>query len=249
VHDLDFLRLDTAAYAASPAKSIDYAVMEHTKLAAACVLDCAWGDLGSWGALWEVAARDADGNAVSGDVLLEDTRKSLVRTDGHLTAVIGLENVVVVTTADAVFVAARDRSHEVRRIVDRLKSAGRAEHRDNLITHRPWGRFRNIERGDRFQVKLITIKPGSGISLQMHHHRTEHWVVVRGTGKVTRGNDTFLLHENESTFIPQGTQHRLENPGLIPLQIVEVQSGTYLGEDDIVRFEDRYGRVPGRSKP
>jgi mannose-1-phosphate guanylyltransferase/mannose-6-phosphate isomerase len=244
IRDLEFLRLARDAYAAAPAKSIDYGVMERTQRAATCHLDCKWGDLGSWDALWEVAPRDVQGNLTTGDVLLEDVRNCVVRTDGHLTAVVGLDDVVVITTSDAVLVAAKDRSQDVRRIVDRLRDAGRGEHRDNLTSHRPWGRFRNIDHGDRFQVKLITIKPGAGISLQMHHHRAEHWVVVQGTGRVTRGAETFLLHENESTFIPQGTRHRLENPGLIPLQIIEVQSGAYLGEDDIVRFEDRYGRAP-----
>jgi len=244
VRDLEFLRLNREAYAAAPSKSVDYAVMERTDRAATCRLNSKWGDLGSWSALWEATKRDAQGNVATGDVLLEDVRNSLVRADAHLTAVVGLDDIVVVTTADAVLVAAKSRSHDVRRIVDRLREAGRSEHRDNLTWHRPWGHFRNIDNGERFQVKLITIKPGAGISLQMHHHRAEHWVVVRGTGSVTRGDETFLLHENESTFIPQGTRHRLENPGLIPLQIIEVQSGTYLGEDDIVRFEDRYGRAP-----
>lgn len=242
--DLEFLRLDAGAYESVPAKSIDYAVMEHTEKAATCVLDSPWGDLGSWAALWEVANRDAQNNVTSGDVVLEDARDCLVRTEGQLTAVLGVQDVVVVTTADAVLVTSKNRSQDVRRIVDRLRESGRGEHRDNTTSHRPWGHFRNIDRGERFQVKLITIKPGAGISLQMHHHRAEHWVVVRGTGRVTRGSDMFLLHENESTFIPQGTTHRLENPGLIPLQIIEVQSGAYLGEDDIVRFEDRYGRAP-----
>jgi mannose-1-phosphate guanylyltransferase/mannose-6-phosphate isomerase len=242
------LRLDRDAYAAAPAKSIDYAVMERTDRAATCTLNSDWGDLGSWGALWEASKRDADGNVTAGEVMLEDAHNCLVRADGHLIAVIGLDDVVVVTTADAVLVAAKTRSHDVRRIVDRLRAGGRSEHRDGPTSYRPWGHFRNIDRGDRFQVKLITIKPGAGISLQMHHHRTEHWVVVRGTGRVTRGDDTFLLHENESTYISQGTRHRLENPGLIALQIIEVQSGTYLGEDDIVRFEDRYGRGPERDR-
>jgi mannose-1-phosphate guanylyltransferase/mannose-6-phosphate isomerase len=244
-HDLDFIRLERKAYSTAPSISLDYAVMERTDKAAVCPLNAPWGDLGSWNAIWEATPRDSDDNVTHGDVLLEDTHRSLVRSDDHLTAVIGLNDVVVVTSSDAVLVAAKDRAQDIRKIVTRLREAGRREHRDNLTTYRPWGRFHEIEQGDRYQVKLITIKPGAAISLQMHHHRAEHWVVVRGTARVTRGEESFLLQENESTFIPLGTRHRLENPGLIPLEIIEVQSGAYLGEDDIVRFEDRYGRAPG----
>lgn len=240
--DLDFLRLDRKTYGAAPAISIDYAVMERTGKAAVCGFKGPWGDLGSWTSILELSKQDRDGNVTHGDVMLEDTRGSLVRSDDHLTAVVGLENVIVVTSSDAVLVAAKDRAQDVRAIVERLKAQGRTEHRDNRVSYRPWGHFESVASAERHQVKLITVKPGASISLQMHHHRAEHWVVVRGTARVTRGEETFLVQENESTFIPLGTRHRLENPGLIPLQIVEVQSGSYLGEDDIVRFEDRYGR-------
>lgn len=244
VSDLEFLRLDREAYALAPAKSVDYAVMEHTPKAAVCRFDAAWGDLGSWRSIWEVSASDAQGNVTTGDVMLEDVSGSFVRSDDRLTAVVGLDDVIVVSTTDAVLVSSKDRAQDVRAIVERLKAQGRREYRDNRITHRPWGSFEGIGIGERYQVKQITIKPGASISLQMHHHRAEHWIVVRGTARVTRGEETYLLQENESTFIPLGVKHRLENPGLIPLQIIEVQSGTYLGEDDIVRFEDRYGRAP-----
>lgn len=241
-HDLEFLRLDKAAYEMSPSKSVDYAVMEHTTRAAVCRFEAAWGDLGSWRSIWEVSKADTRGNVSHGDVMLEDVNNSFVRSDGRLTAVVGLDEVIVVSTADAVLVAAKDRAQDVRAIVERLKAADRREYRENRMSHRPWGSFEGIGQGERYQVKHIRIKPGASISLQMHHHRAEHWIVVRGTAKVTRADETFLLQENESTFIPLGVRHRLENPGLIDLHIIEVQSGAYLGEDDIVRFEDRYGR-------
>ncbi len=244
--DLEFLRLDQKSYATAPAKSVDYAVMERTDKAAVCTFNAVWGDLGSWRSIYDVSKSDQHGNVAHGDVMLEDVHGSFVRSDDKLTAVVGLDDVIVVTTSDAVLVAAKDRAQDVRAIVDRLRAQNRREYRDNRATYRPWGRFESIDSGDRYQVKQITIKPGASISLQMHHHRAEHWIVVSGTAKVTRGDETFLLQENESTFIPLGTRHRLENPGLIPLQIIEVQSGTYLGEDDIVRFEDRYGRAPER---
>jgi mannose-1-phosphate guanylyltransferase/mannose-6-phosphate isomerase len=244
--DLEFLRLEKAAYESAPSKSVDYAVMEHTPKAAVCRFDATWGDLGSWSSIWEVSKSDSKGNVSQGDVMLEDVSGSFVRSDERLTAVVGLDEVIVVSTPDAVLVTSKERAQDVRAIVDRLKAQQRPEYRDNRITHRPWGSFESIGRGERYQVKQIVLKPGASISLQMHHHRAEHWIVVRGTARVTRGEETFLLQENESTFIPLGVQHRLENPGLIPLLIIEVQSGTYLGEDDIVRFEDRYGRAPGR---
>ena len=242
--DLDFIRLDHDAFAQSPNISIDYAVMERTARAATCALSSDWSDLGSWSAIWDALPHDDADNAVQGDVVLQDTRGSLVRSNGRLTAVLGLDDVIVVTTDDAVLVASKDRSQDVRKVVDQLKARGRKEIRENTVTHRPWGKYESIDQGDRFQVKLITINPGASISLQLHHHRSEHWVVVSGTGRVTRGDEVFQLYENQSTFIPVGVKHRLENPGHIPLQIIEVQSGGYLGEDDIVRFDDRYGRTP-----
>jgi mannose-1-phosphate guanylyltransferase/mannose-6-phosphate isomerase len=244
--DLDFCRLDTEAFAASPNISIDYAVMERTSRAATCPLQSDWSDLGSWSAIWDVAERDADRNVVQGDVVLHDAHGCLVRSDGALTTVVGLDDAIVVTTKDAVLVAAKNRAQDVRAIVDKLKAKGRKEVRENLVTHRPWGKYENVDQGDRYQVKLITVLPGASLSLQLHHHRSEHWVVVSGTGKVTKGEETFLLYENQSTFIPVGVKHRLENPGHIALQLIEVQSGGYLGEDDIVRFDDRYGRAPAK---
>jgi mannose-1-phosphate guanylyltransferase/mannose-6-phosphate isomerase len=247
--DGDFARLDAAAFAASPADSIDYAVME--KLPADKVLnipcrvvplDVGWSDVGAWDALWQAIDRDADGNAAKGDVWLEDSHGNLVIAEHGLVACIGCEDMVVVETADAVLVAPKSRTQEVKRIVARLKEAGRGEVDLHRKVHRPWGWYDGIDSGERFQVKRIVVRPGATLSLQMHHHRAEHWVVVRGTAKVTRGEETLLLGEDESTYIPLGVKHRLENPGQIPLEIIEVQSGSYLGEDDIVRFEDNYGR-------
>lgn len=242
--DLDFLRLDAAAFAEAPSISIDYAVMERTSRAATCALSSDWSDLGSWSAIYDALPHDDGDNAIQGDVVLEDARGCLVRSEGRLTAILGLDDVVVVTADDAVLVAARHRAQDVRKIVDRLKSANRKEVRESPVTHRPWGKYQGIGHGKRHQVKLITINPGGSISLQLHHHRSEHWVIVSGTGRVTRGDEVFQLYENQSTFIPVGVKHRLENPGHIPLEIIEVQSGGYLGEDDIVRFDDRYGRTP-----
>lgn len=242
--DLDFLRLDADTFGRSPSISIDYAVMERTSRAAICPLASDWSDLGSWTAIWDALPRDEADNAIQGDVILEGSRGCLVRSDARLTAVLGLEDTIVVTTDDAVLVAAKDRAQDVRKIVDRLKD--RKEARENTVTHRPWGKYQSIGHGPRHQVKLITVNPGAGISLQLHHHRSEHWVVVSGTGKVTRGDEIFHLYENQSTFIPVGVKHRLENPGHIPLEIIEVQSGGYLGEDDIVRLDDRYGRAAAR---
>ena len=247
--DGDFVRLDAAAFAASPADSIDYAVME--KLPAArelgipgrvVALDAGWSDVGAWDALWQAIDRDVDGNAVKGDVWLEDSHGNLVIAEHGLVACIGCEDMVVVETADAVLIAPKARTQEVKRIVSRLKAAGRSEVALHRKVHRPWGWYDSIDRGERFQVKRIVVRPGATLSLQLHHHRAEHWVVVCGTAKVTRGDEIILLSENESTYIPLGVKHRLENPGQIPLEIIEVQSGSYLGEDDIVRFEDNYGR-------
>ena len=247
--DGDFVRLDAAPFAASPADSIDYAVMERLPAATALgipgrvvPLAVGWSDVGAWDALWHAIDRDADDNAIKGDVWLEDSHGNLVIAEHGLVACIGCEDMVVVETADAVLIAPKARTQEVRTIVGRLKAAGRSEVDLHRKVHRPWGWYDGIDSGERFQVKRIVVRPGATLSLQMHHHRAEHWVVVRGTAKVTRGEDIILLAENESTYIPLGVKHRLENPGQIPLEIIEVQSGSYLGEDDIVRFEDNYGR-------
>ncbi|HEV2620872.1 MAG TPA: mannose-1-phosphate guanylyltransferase/mannose-6-phosphate isomerase [Frateuria sp.] len=240
--DADFVRLDKAAFAACPSDSIDYAVMEHTDAAAVLPIEVGWNDLGSWSALWEVAEQDGNGNAHHGDVLAQDCRNTLAWGDGRLLALLGLENVVVVDTADAVLVAHKDRVQDVKGIVGRLKAEGRSEPTSHRKVYRPWGSYDSIDVGGRFQVKRITVKPGASLSLQMHHHRAEHWIIVSGTGRITRGEEVFTLAENQSTYIPLGVKHRLENPGRLPLELIEVQSGSYLGEDDIVRFEDVYGR-------
>jgi mannose-1-phosphate guanylyltransferase/mannose-6-phosphate isomerase len=246
--DGGFLRVDAAAFADCPADSIDYAVMERLSRenssyeAVVVRLDAGWSDVGAWDALWEIGEKDADGNVLYGDVHAADTRNSLVVAQQRMVAVVGLEDVVVVETADAVMVAHKDKAQAIGPMVSKLKAAGRAECLAHRKVQRPWGTYDSIESGERFQVKRIVVEPGATLSLQMHHHRAEHWVVVRGTARVTRGEETFLLTENESTYIPTGTRHRLENPGKLPLEIIEVQSGAYLGEDDIVRFEDSYGR-------
>ncbi|MDR1075073.1 MAG: mannose-1-phosphate guanylyltransferase/mannose-6-phosphate isomerase [Xanthomonadaceae bacterium] len=240
--DIDFIRLDADAFGASPSDSIDYAVMEKSADVVVVPMAAGWSDVGSWSALWEVSSQDADGNAHHGDVIGIDCRNTYAYGK-DLIAMIGLEDVIVVQTDDALLVGRRDRIQEVKDIVARLKSEGRPEVALHRKVYRPWGAYDSIDRGDRFQVKRITVNPGATLSLQMHHHRAEHWVVVRGTAKVTRGQETLLLSENQSTYIPIGVAHRLENPGKVPLEVVEVQSGSYLGEDDIVRFEDRYGRT------
>ncbi|MFC4727837.1 mannose-1-phosphate guanylyltransferase/mannose-6-phosphate isomerase [Coralloluteibacterium thermophilus] len=239
--DIDFVRVDAEAFAACPADSIDYAVMEKTRDAAVLPLDAGWSDVGSWSALWAASPRDADGNAHHGDVVSIDCRDTLVHAE-KLVATIGLEGVVVVDTPDAVLVAHRDHVQRVKDVVARLKDAGRAHATWHRKVYRPWGAYDSIDAGERFQVKRITVKPGGTLSLQMHHHRAEHWIVVSGTARVTRGDEVLLLSENQSTYIPLGVTHRLENPGKLPLELIEVQSGSYLGEDDIVRFEDVYGR-------
>jgi mannose-1-phosphate guanylyltransferase/mannose-6-phosphate isomerase len=241
--DLDFLRLDHDAFAKAAGNSIDYAVMEHTPHAAVVPVEMGWSDVGTWDALWLIGAKDAAGNVTAGDVVADETRNSYLRTESGLLAVLGVEDLVVVATADAVLVTRRDRAQDIKQLVAKLERDGRSELATHLLVHRPWGTYRSIHHGDRVQVKHIMVKPGGILSLQMHHHRAEHWVVVNGTAKVTKGNEQLVLHENESTFIPMGTQHRLENPGKIPLHLIEVQSGSYLGEDDIVRFEDTYGRA------
>ncbi len=240
--DLDFLRLDRAAFAEAENISIDYAVMEHTRHAAVVPVEMAWSDVGTWDALWQVAAKDANGNLVQGDVIAEESRNSYLRAETGLVAALGVEDLVIVSTGDATLVAPRARSADLKRLVARLEREGRIELAEHPLVHRPWGTYQTIHNGERVQVKHIVVKPGAKLSLQMHHHRAEHWVVVHGTAKVVRGTEELLLYEDQSTYIPLGTQHRLENPGKIPLHLIEVQSGSYLGEDDIVRFEDTYGR-------
>lgn len=241
--DLDFCRLDEAAFTACPSDSIDYAVMERTERAIVVPADIGWSDVGSWSALWEVQQGDTDGNVTRGDVYLDGVSGSLVRAESRIVAVVGVQDLVVVETADAVLVAHKDQVQRVKQIVDHLKHEERTEHLHHTKVYRPWGCYEGIDIGDRFQVKRITVNPGGKLSLQMHHHRAEHWIVVSGTARVTCGDTVSLLTENESTYIPIGMNHRLENPGKLPLHLIEVQSGSYLGEDDIVRFEDVYQRA------
>ncbi|MBN8765546.1 MAG: mannose-1-phosphate guanylyltransferase/mannose-6-phosphate isomerase [Thiobacillus sp.] len=240
--DLDFVRLDPATFEACPSESIDYAVMEHTHRAAMVPADMAWNDIGAWSALWNVAEKDGQGNAIRGDVMLENARDNFVRAETRMVAMLGVSDLVVVETADVVLVAGKDQVQDVKKLVDRLKAEKRCEHLVHKQVYRPWGWYEGIDEGERFQVKRIMVRPGEKLSLQMHHHRAEHWIVVSGTASVTCGDEVMLLTENQSTYIPLGTSHRLENPGKIDLHMIEVQSGTYLGEDDIVRFEDIYQR-------
>ncbi len=244
--DSAFVRPGKAEFAAIPAESVDYAVMEHCPGSDFPIrmvpLDAGWNDLGAWDAVWNVLPKDAAGNAARGDVLAVDSRDSLVHATGRLVALVGVDNLVVVETPDAVLVADKSRSQDVKRIVDTLNREKREEHTLHRKVHRPWGWYDSIDEGGRFKVKRIQVKPRASLSLQKHHHRAEHWVVVRGTAEITNGEHTVLLTENQSTYIPLGQVHRLANPGTIPLEIIEVQSGSYLGEDDIVRFEDNYGR-------
>jgi mannose-1-phosphate guanylyltransferase/mannose-6-phosphate isomerase len=242
VQDLDFIRLDAAAFAACPNISLDYAVAEHTACAAVVPADLGWSDVGSWDALWEQTPKDDQGNAAIGDVLLEGSTGCYARSDGILTAVVGLQDVVVVVTSDAVLAMHRDRAQDVKRVVDRLKAAKRHEAVAHNRSYRPWGFYESLIQGDRFQVKRIVVNPGQKLSLQKHYHRAEHWVVVHGIALVTRDEEQVVVRENESIYLPLGCVHRMENPGRIPLTLIEVQSGSYLGEDDIVRLEDTYGR-------
>lgn len=241
--DLDFLRIDKEAFELCPAESVDYAVMEKTSHAVVVPMDAGWSDIGSWSSLWDVSEKDDDGNSTHGDVILHNTHRSYVKTDGKLVATIGVNDLVIVSTKDALMVAHKDRVQEVKIIADRLKASSRSEWELNREVFRPWGYYDTVDSGERYQVKRITVKPGAKLSVQMHHHRSEHWVVVCGTAKVTNGESSFLLNENESTYIPAGVVHSLENPGRVDLELIEIQSGSYLGEDDIVRFDDRYGRV------
>ncbi|NWL79044.1 mannose-1-phosphate guanylyltransferase/mannose-6-phosphate isomerase [Pseudomonas taiwanensis] len=241
--DLHFTRVDTAAFTACPEDSIDYAVMEKTQDAVMVPLDAGWSDIGSWSALWDVSEKDAQGNVFKGDVLDQGSRNTYVHADSRLVATVGVEDIVIVETKDAVLVAHKDHVQDVKKVVDQLKSGSREEHINHREVYRPWGMYDSIDNGHRYQVKRITVQPGAKLSVQMHHHRAEHWIVVSGTAKVTNGDKTYLVTENQSTYIPIGQVHALENPGVIPLELIEVQSGSYLGEDDIVRLDDRYGRA------
>jgi len=240
--DLGFFRLGREAFLACPAEALDRAVMEKTSRAAVIPAAFEWSDVGSWAAIWDLAKKDGAGNAPHGDVQLQDTRGTLVFGDRRLVATLGVEDLIIVDSDDAILVADRARSQDVREVVEDLKRANRAEHMSHRRVYRPWGYYESVDAGERYQVKRLMVKPGHGISLQLHRKRAEHWVVVSGRAKVTRGDDTLYLDENQSTYIPVGTRHRLENPGKTPLLIIEVQSGSYLGEDDIERFDDRYGR-------
>jgi len=240
--DLDFTRVDKALFEACPADSIDYAVMERTSDAVVVPLAAGWSDVGSWAALHEASEQDALGNVSHGDVICEDSQGCYLYSESRLVSAVGLKDHVVVETKDAVLVAPRERVQDVKKLVFKLKEQGRYEHSLHREVFRPWGSYDSIENGPRFQVKRLKVKPGAVLSLQLHHHRAEHWVVVSGTARITRGDEVFLLEENQSTYIPIGVRHRIENPGKIPLHIIEVQSGSYLGEDDIVRLEDHYGR-------
>jgi len=240
--DLDFIRVDKEAFAKSPEDSIDYAVMEKTDNAVMVPLDAGWSDLGSWSSVWDVMKKDDNGNVVIGDVLARDCSNSLFYGENHLIAAIGVEDLVVIDTSDALLISHKDRVQDVKKIVDQMKAGKRPEHLIHRKVYRPWGSYEGIGEGKRYQVKRIIVKPGASLSLQMHHHRAEHWIVVVGTAKVQRGEKEILIGENESIYISLGEKHRLSNPGKLPLELIEVQSGEYLGEDDIVRFEDTYGR-------
>lgn len=240
--DLDFLRLNRDAFGVCPSESIDYAVMEQTDRAAVVPVTMGWNDVGAWSALWDITAKDEAGNVAIGDIVTEDVQNSYLRSSHRLLTAVGIRDLVVIVTDDAVMVAPRDRAQDVKKIVDQLKRAGRSEADSHSIVYRPWGSYQSIDAGERFQVKRIVVKPGAKLSMQMHHHRAEHWVVVHGTAKVVRDEEETLIFENQSIYIPIGARHRLENPGKVPLHLIEVQSGSYLGEDDIVRFEDVYGR-------
>jgi mannose-1-phosphate guanylyltransferase/mannose-6-phosphate isomerase len=241
--DLDFIRIDAAAFDTCPPDAIDTAVMEHTGQAAVLPVQVGWNDVGTWSALWEIGERDSGANVQRGRVFARDTTGSYLRSDGPLLATLGVTDMLVVATEDAVLVAPRERAQDLRQIVETLRQENCTEIEQNRTVQRPWGSYRSIDAGARFQVKHILVNPGASLSLQMHHHRAEHWVVVNGMAQITRGDETFLLGENESTYIPLGIKHRLENPGKSPLSLIEIQSGSYLGEDDIVRFEDKFGRV------
>lgn len=241
--DLDFIRLNSDVFAECPDESIDYAVMEKTQDCVVIPLDADWSDIGSWTSLWEISEKDEHENVSHGDVINYNSRNNYIYSEGSLISTVGVNNLIIVQTKDALLVAQQDNVQDIKKIVEILKKQKRSEHISHREVYRPWGRYDSVERGDRYQVKRITVKPGECLSTQMHHHRAEHWVVVAGTAKVTCGERTFFVTENESTFIPIGTVHTLENPGKIPLEVIEIQSGVYLGDDDIVRLSDKYGRV------
>jgi mannose-1-phosphate guanylyltransferase/mannose-6-phosphate isomerase len=240
--DLDFMRIDRAAFEACRSDSIDYAVMEKTRDAVVLPLDAGWSDVGSWSSLFDALPADEEGNVLQGDVLVHDTHDCYVHSTSRLVTAVGMDDHIIVETKDAILVAPKERVQDVKELVAALRKAGRSESAWHREVYRPWGSYDSIDDGDRFQVKRLSLKPGGMLSLQMHHHRAEHWIVVQGTARVTCGDKTFLLSENESTYVPIGATHRIENPGKVALHIVEVRSGTYLGEDDIVRYEDHYGR-------
>ena len=243
VTDLDFIRLDADTFSNCRSESIDYAVMEQTNKAVVVPLDAAWNDVGSWSSLWECAEQDENNNVLQGDVMIDDVQNSYIHSEHRLVSVLGVDNIVVVETADAVMVASKDSAQNVKNIVNRLVNDQREEAENHRLCYRPWGHYDSIDAGQRFQVKRITVNPGASLSLQMHHHRAEHWIVVTGTAQVTCDENVMLLTENQSTYIPIGTKHRLHNPGQVLLEMIEVQSGSYLGEDDIIRFEDNYSRT------
>lgn len=242
-YDLDFMRVDKKAFESCSAESVDYAVMENTSDAVVVPMDAGWNDIGSWVSLWEISEKDKNGNATNGDVILHKSHNSYVKADDRLVTLIGVNDMVIIDTKDALMVAHKDSIQDVKTITKVLKADSRSEWELSREVYRPWGKYDSIDNGDRYQAKRITVNPGAKLSVQMHHHRAEHWIVVSGTARVTNGDKIFLLSENESTYIPIGTVHALENPGKVALELIEVQSGSYLGEDDIVRFEDRYGRV------
>lgn len=241
--DLDFVRIEAHSFAECPAESIDYAVMENTTDAVVVPMDAGWNDIGSWSSLWEVSDKDEAGNATIGDVILRDTKNSYARADEKLLALVGIDDAVVISTKDATLVAHKDKVQDAKVVASQLREEGRSEWELHREVYRPWGKYDSVDRGERYQVKRITVNPGAKLSVQLHHHRAEHWVVVAGLARVTNGESTFFLSENESTYIPVGVVHALENPADEPLEIIEIQSGSYLGEDDIVRIEDYYGRV------
>ena len=241
--DHDFLRVNESAFVQCPSESIDYAVMEKTDDSVVVPMDVGWNDIGSWSSLWAISEKDSNGNAINGDVILHESSNSYIRTDEKLVAAIGVDDLVIVSTKDVLVVAHKNSVQDVKVVADKLKNESRTEWEHHREVYRPWGKYDSIDNGERYQAKRITVKPGAKLSVQMHHHRAEHWVVVSGTAKVTNGEKTFILSENESTYIPIGVIHALENPGKVPLEIIEIQSGAYLGEDDIVRFDDLYGRA------
>ena len=242
VRDLDFIRVNEEEFASCPSDSIDYAVMERTENGVMIPLDCGWSDVGSWTSLWDIGERDADNNVCRGDVILEGVSNSYIHSESRLTAALGVSDVVIVETPDAILVAEKSKVQDIKLLVNQLKDSQREEAEAHTRVYRPWGSYESLVSADRFQVKRIIVNPGHTLSLQMHHHRAEHWIVVKGSAMVTCGDDEFILGEDQSTYIPLGNKHRLANPGVIPLELIEVQTGSYLGEDDIVRFEDVYGR-------